>query len=412
MSQTQRGVNTEWVPQEIVRSKDISDSPKIIGVCGMLLGISRKRPVGTDNKQLNQPYYFHMTDFSKMTHSTRKFFNDGDFKRDELTGKVYDVCVYPEKFRLISNKLKIRSNNEFDLEKFVRYFQIVDKQLFYEDKNEYNWFLEKFNIWLIFKVQTKYYFYILDLICTTGFNVIFKNKLKIRLTKFGIWNDFVKVYGGENGMHKEIIYDLNNKYASSDIDSDFSFDSRIESSAKKRKIDNISFNTVNILEEKNHDNSYNNILGNRKRNKKFDIHYSLISELKEYDNYLPQFIIINRIEVYQKYDSYVYSDNNRNWRIKSVKLKVFDENGESLIIYIKDYNLLNFVGLDRTSYDYIEDLNIGIQTKLSERELGFKEQFMGMIIKRSTTYPGVWKWTYEYSTEAINEYKNNDSDNS
>lgn len=137
------------------------------------------------------------------------------------------------------------------------------------------------------------------------------------------------------------------------------------------------------------------------KSKVFNFNYSLISELKSINEYKPQYIIISKFEIVQEYENYVYGTADNEWGITSVKLRVFDERGDDIVIYLRGFKVLTFLQIDKTQYTHSNDLNESIKgafVKMADK-LRNNNNFIGMVVGGYEISPDIWKWRYEFSSD-------------
>lgn len=402
--QNQFTINNNYRSKSVTRISELPDYPVDETIVGLLLGVSRNRP---PSKAMNYPYTLHMTDFSDSRFKFPQYFDGRDFKKKELQHKTFDVVTFPAVFDTISKDVR----DIVDLHGKVRYYKFQNGRPYYED--EWNqedldvlylklgienklagkelgidyWLLDKFQIWIKVRIRGKRYKEQMELVCMNNFYVIPELILQRELRSYGqqwVWEEFVRVYN-----HKDL---LDEDFSDSDVETP-STAGETPRREKRRKLA--------LVEERPQQREKDTA-------RRFDdIQYTLVSELAD-DNvwaerasvqYAPQYILVRRVRIWKKLDSYVYM-HRRALGVKRAKFVVADERGHELVLTIRENCLTGFLGLSIGDFKFFEDLNEAIKTRVEQWEgsSGSADAYHGMVVSRARIAPGVHKWCWEYTT--------------
>ena len=408
--QNQFTINNNYQSKDVTRISELPDYPVDETIVGLLLGVSRNRP---PSKVTNSPYTLHMTDFSESRFNFQEYFDGRDFKRRELENKTFDIVTFPAVFEAITKDVK----DIVDLRGKVRYYKFQNGRPYYED--EWNredldvlylklgienklakkdlgidyWLLDKFHIWIKVRIRGKRYNEKMELVCMNNFYVIPELILQRELRACGqqqVWEEFVRVYN-----HKDL---LDEDFSDSDVEEP-STSGETQRREKRRKLALNEEKPQEELQEK----------GRVTRRKFGDIQYTLVSELaddnvwedREPAQYTPQYILVRRVRIWKKLDSYVYM-HRRALGVKRAKFVVADERGDELVLTIRENRLTDFLGLSIGDFKFFEDLNEAIKARVEQWEGSIgsasADPYHGMVVSRARFAPGVHKWCWEYTT--------------
>ena len=140
---------------------------------------------------------------------------------------------------------------------------------------------------------------------------------------------------------------------------------------------------------------------NRLGRKRFEnIEYKLLTELSYLDfRYQPQYVIVKNIEIVTEFQNYIYIISETETRYKRIKLRIKDENNNTLVIYVQNDDLLKFLQIDDRGYSFFDDIEDTIKEKIKNKYKDGKEEYFGMIISAKEVFPNIRKWFWEYSSE-------------
>lgn len=162
----------------------------------------------------------------------------------------------------------------------------------------------------------------------------------------------------------------------------------------------------NESDNSNHETNENNTqqdveLMNRLGRKRFkNIEYKLLTELSYLDfRYQPQYVIVKNIEIVTEFQNYIYIISETETRYKRIKLRIKDENNNTLVIYVQNDDLLKFLQIDDRGYSFFDDIEDTIKEKIKNKYKDGKEEYFGMIISAKEVFPNIRKWFWEYSSE-------------
>lgn len=181
----------------------------------------------------------------------------------------------------------------------------------------------------------------------------------------------------------------------------------ISSTSKESEESNENENeNENENDNSNHENNENNTqqdveLMNRLGRKRFEnIEYKLLTELSYLDfRYQPQYVIVKNIEIVTEFQNYIYIISETETRYKRIKLRIKDENNNTLVIYVQNDDLLKFLQIDDRGYSFFDDIEDTIKEKIKNKYKDGKEEYFGMIISAKEVFPNIRKWFWEYSSE-------------
>lgn len=391
----------------ITRAKDLplhnNEKNEYIYCIGLIIGISRKYApqIGYNKK----PYQIFATDFSKPTYSmSESLFGGKDFNDERLNHKVYNFCMFPECFDRLADQLR----DTIDLTKHVRRYDFFYGEMKYVTDEgvlvrPQHWVdkLDNHGIWCYFKLRTREYLGTTELQSCNFVSIIPLADLKSQLQKHNALDIWDAYYKGYEHTHIFDTIDLDG-----DITDDTDNNDEIESlqstsqittppayneiqPLKRRRIDDLSpstGSTLSILRYKH-------------------MKYSLIRDIKPflYHTYLPQFLIVEKIVVINPKDSYVYVGDDKLLRTKQLKVELFDETGESLVVYIQGTDLCRFLGIDSKAYTFHDEVDAAIDDVIRRRytDSSPHTNSYGILISQWEICDSVWQWKWEHTTGAI-----------
>lgn len=396
--------------KQIIRAKDFPQhdpqKTEFLYCIGLMVGISRKyAPQIGHNKK---PYQIFATDFSKPAYSmSESLFEGKDFNDERLNNKVYNFCMFPECFERLADQLR----GTLDLNKHVRRYDFFYGEMKYVTEEgvlvrPQSWTekLDDYGIWCYFKLRTREYLGTTELQSCNFVSIIPLASLKSELQKHNaldIWDAYYKGY-----EHTHIFDTI-------DLDGDITDDTDInEETYSSRNTSQITtplpYNEVQPCKRRKIDDSTQSIVPQSQKDYRYNnIKYSLISDVRSYITgvYLPQFLIAEKIVVLNPKESYVYLDKNNLLKTKQLTIEIFDETGDSLVVYIQGSDLSRFLGIDLREYIFHDEVDQAIDDIIKKRytESSQIHESHGILISQWEICDGVWQWKWEHTTGIISK---------
>lgn len=131
--------------------------------------------------------------------------------------------------------------------------------------------------------------------------------------------------------------------------------------------------------------------------KRFPMDYSLLQDLQvPPPKYYPRYVIV-KIRIHKLYNEYIY-DMGEHLAPKRLKLRLIDEQGTTLYVYVDPQIVLDFLDTSVEDFSSLYEVNEHMRQEVEARNKN--NEFWGVLLAPEECVSGVVQWYVEYVTKA------------